>query len=602
MTVLHADSIFVGEGDYPLTAELVEGARCALYANGVLYGSARTDAGGAAVIHMDAPPSAPMTLILTVTASNKVPLIAPVDVLPLSGPTLVLSEVTIADDQTGNGDGALGPGEMVDLSIVLRNTGVEPADSVTAAIATADSYAQVDWAVQPFGRIVPDSTAASAGPYVIVIAGDAPDQHVVSFDVGIHSTQKNWMRSFSLTIAAPVLSAGSVRIDDTAWPGDGDGGPDPGEVFFVQLRIVNNGHGGARGLQGVLSCSDPAVRILDGDGECLFAPAGGEGLLGTFRVQIGAGCPTPGTLPLHVSLSGKGGLAAELDYPVQIGEWFDDAEVDRGWIVGLTDDTATGGRWLRADPVGTTVGGQTAQPEDDHTAGGPAVLCFVTGNGVSGGAAQDADVDGGKTTLLSPVFRLGGAVSATLDYWRWYSNSLIGGWDLEDYLSVDVTSNGIDWVSIGKTSLGVSQWRHVTQALEDYIELTDHVRIRFTAEDLGAESLVEAAVDDLALTVVRDPVAGAPSIEDHPDAAFISLDPNPLGGSGRITYRVNRGGSVRLELYDVTGRLIRSLLDGPVPAGEQTARFDAAGIPTGVYFLRLAAPEVTQTRRITVLH
>jgi hypothetical protein len=602
MTVLRADSIFVGEVDYPLTVESTDGARCALYANGILYGSSMTDPTGAAVIHMDPTPTVPMTLTLTITASNKIPTIVPVEVLPLSGPTLVLSDVSFRDGQTGNGDGVLGPGELIDLSIALRNTGVAAADSVTATVATADPYAQVDFAVQPFGRIVPDSTAPSAGPYVIVVRGDAPDQHVVSFNVGIQSTQKHWTRSFSLTIAAPLFSAGSVLIDDTAPPGDGDGEPDPGEAFFVELKIVNSGTGGARALQGLLSCSHPGVRILDDAGECLFAPSGGEGDVGSFRVRIGEGCPIPGTLPFHLSLSGKGGLAAELDYPVQIGQWSDDAEVDRGWTVGLPEDTATGGRWLRADPVGTTVDAQVAQPEDDHTAGGAGVLCFVTGNGVPGGAAQDADVDGGETTLLSPVFRLGGAVSAALDYWRWYTNGLIGGPDQQDFLSVEVTSNGIDWVPIEHTALGASQWRHVTRALEEYVELTDHVQIRFIVEDHGAESLVEAAVDDLTLTVVRAPVTDARPIEEHPTAAFISCDPNPLGESGQITYRVNRAGQVRLELYDVAGRLVRSLLDGPTPAGERTARLDAAGIPTGVYFVRLAAPDLLQTRRITILH
>ncbi|MCE2883265.1 MAG: choice-of-anchor B family protein, partial [Planctomycetaceae bacterium] len=79
----------------------------------------------------------------------------------------------------------------------------------------------------------------------------------------------------------------------------------------------------------------------------------------------------------------------------------DTFEAATGWTGGVAGDTATSGVWVRVDPVATT-----AQPEDDHTAA-PGTLCWITGNGVVGGAAGAADVDAGVTTLLSPVFNMG---------------------------------------------------------------------------------------------------------------------------------------------------------------------------------------------------
>ncbi len=601
MTVEAADTLYAGAADYPVSVPLVDGALCALYANGTLYGSAYTDLTGHALIHMAAPPAAPATVTLTVTAYNKVPAISSRAVVPMSGPTLVVSGVTLADAEGGDGDGILGAGESVELSLALENAGVEAADAVVATLSTDDPYVEIEPVQRGFGRIEPGSAGLSEGSYAIVARGDAPDQHVASIVCRIQSAQKSWMRSFDITVAAPILSAGSALVDDTLPPGNGNGSPDPGETLFLHLGISNLGHGSARMLASNLTCLDPEVRVLEGGGGCAIVPAGGQGMPGAFRIQVSPSCPTPKTLSFRLDLSGKGGVTASLDYPIQLGTWFDDAEIDGGWSLGLPDDTATAGTWVRADPVGTTVDGLVAQPEDDHTPD-LGVMCFVTGNGLPGSPAPDSDVDGGKTTLLSPVFRLGGAVSATLDYWRWFSNDLIGGADPADSWTVEATANGRDWVTIERRNLGVSAWRHISRALEQYIELTDHVQFRFIAEDAGVESLVEAALDDITLTVVRAAATDVPEAAASPYSAAFSIGPNPLRGEGVLSYRMERGGWVRIDLFDLAGRVVRPLVNGPAPAGEHTLSISGAGIPAGIYFVRLSAPGVLQIRQIALLH
>jgi len=79
----------------------------------------------------------------------------------------------------------------------------------------------------------------------------------------------------------------------------------------------------------------------------------------------------------------------------------DDAEANLGWTLGVPADDAASGRWVRGDPMGTSVSGVAVQPENDHTPGAGA-NCFFTGQGTAGGGAGQADVDGGVTTLLSP--------------------------------------------------------------------------------------------------------------------------------------------------------------------------------------------------------
>lgn len=160
-----------------------------------------------------------------------------------------------------------------------------------------------------------------------------------------------------------------------------------------------------------------------------------------------------------------------------------------GWSLQALGDTATSGRWINADPVGTG-----AQPEDDHTPEG--TRCFVTGNGPVGGGLGDADVDGGITTLTSPVFD-GSHPEARISYWRWYSNDT-GAAPNADSMPVQISNDGgVTWVLLEEVTENANAWVQKTFRIADYVQPTAQVRLRFIARDLDAGSVVEAAVDDV---------------------------------------------------------------------------------------------------------
>jgi hypothetical protein len=58
---------------------------------------------------------------------------------------------------------------------------------------------------------------------------------------------------------------------------------------------------------------------------------------------------------------------------------------------------------------------------------------------------------------------------------------------------------------------------------------------------------------------------------------------------------------VTLAVYDVLGRRVRSLAEGPQRAGRHEVAFDASGLASGVYFVRLVTPAGQATRRLTVV-
>ncbi len=168
---------------------------------------------------------------------------------------------------------------------------------------------------------------------------------------------------------------------------------------------------------------------------------------------------------------------------------------DEGWAAGDTGDSASTGVWVRVDPRGTA-----AQSEDDHTSP-PGVLCWVTGQGSAGGSLGENDVDNGVTTLKSPVFDAFGLNDPKVRYWRWYSNNT-GSEPGADTFRIDLSNNGgASWTTIetvGPTGAQASGgWFQHEFRIADFLVPSATMRMRFVASDLGAGSVVEAAIDDI---------------------------------------------------------------------------------------------------------
>ena len=179
----------------------------------------------------------------------------------------------------------------------------------------------------------------------------------------------------------------------------------------------------------------------------------------------------------------------------------DDAETDLGWTLGLPGDDATTGVWVRVDPNGTA-----AQPEDD--ASDPGTICFVTGQGSTGGSLGENDVDGGSTSLVTPSIDTTGTDVGTIAFAYWYRNDA-GASPNQDSMPVEIsTDGGKTWTTIAIIADNASAWR----LLEIEVDLTDSIStlVRFVASDLGDGSIVEAAIDDFSLTTRSCPKTDCP--------------------------------------------------------------------------------------------
>lgn len=95
------------------------------------------------------------------------------------------------------------------------------------------------------------------------------------------------------------------------------------------------------------------------------------------------------------------------------------------------------------------------------------------------------------------------------------------------------------------------------------------------------------------------------SVEDGSTPTAAALDaayPNPFAGATTLRFTVPQTEHVTLDVFDATGRRVATLLDASVEAGTHAVTWDASGVASGVYLVRMQAGSVVQSVRTTVLH
>ncbi len=87
-------------------------------------------------------------------------------------------------------------------------------------------------------------------------------------------------------------------------------------------------------------------------------------------------------------------------------------------------------------------------------------------------------------------------------------------------------------------------------------------------------------------------------VAQPPDFQLCSNFPNPFNPSTMIVFFLPRNDHVTVKVYEVTGRMLETLVEGEVPAGEHRLQWSAHGLASGVYLCRMETAGFSQTIRM----
>ena len=96
-------------------------------------------------------------------------------------------------------------------------------------------------------------------------------------------------------------------------------------------------------------------------------------------------------------------------------------------------------------------------------------------------------------------------------------------------------------------------------------------------------------------------VASADGPEVPAGYALTQPHPNPTSGTAELTLAVDAAQAVRAELFDIAGRRVASVFEGPLrPGTDLTLAVQGADLPAGVYLVRVTGETFTAARRVVL--
>ncbi|MCB2199543.1 T9SS type A sorting domain-containing protein [bacterium] len=317
------------------------------------------------------------------------------------------------------------------------------------------------------------------------------------------------------------------------------------------------------------------------------------------------------------AVNGASELEATIDHLVEVDGTFYASTQTSGllsstdggvnWTVLSTDAAGKvavngNGDMLMADWTGiriSTDNGSTWNPitidvtTPETLIGNPTNSTFLLAGGFGG---IERTTDGGETST-----DIMAAINNTLGAEYWQNGRINIAYDASGTLfaavEVQINANGLQQTRLLSSGDDGDSFSDITPTLPQvpfrFSSVTklragsDGSMMALTNHGLYLNTLTVAAEEQAASAPIRFELA-----QNHP---------NPFNPSTTISFTIPQSGFAKVSVFDLLGRQVATLLDAPVSAGQHQIQFNGASIPSGVYFYRLEAVGMTDTRKMLLV-
>lgn len=401
-----------------------------------------TDANGEIDLAVSTPTTGTMDIV--VSGKDLKAFVGTISVIDVNA-SLSFSSISIDDDNVGGSVGdnndILNPGETIDLSIVLQNTGTSSVVSgITGTLTSESPGVTVVSGVQNYPNIAVGATAAPSSPFRISV-GAVFNNEPASLYLALSSSAGSQNVRIDLT-----PQSASIAYVSSSFP-DGNNRLDPGDSGTYTITLQNDGSRTLSNSSAILRSLNPFVSVSDSLGAFGTVNAGGNANNAGNPFNVAASINTPG------------GFQASMQLVV----------TDINGVRDSTNFLLTVGLAASTSPTGPDSYGYFAYENSDNQPAGanPTYEWIEIAPGLGGSGQSLGFTDGGEDQ--DDV-----AIRALPFPFQFYGQS---------YDTITVCSNG--WISFGPT----------TQI--DY-------RNFHMGSPLGPPSMIAAYWDDLIITGIAN--------------------------------------------------------------------------------------------------
>ncbi len=640
LAVTHPETIPLGQNRVDVHVQNaggnpVEGAIVSIWKEGEIFQAAFSAADGDALFEASALTAGPMRL--TVTARGYIPVEDTVTYIS-NQTALAYSSHTIDDDavgeSNGDGDGIMNPPETIELSVALTNIGpaLDTSFGVTAVITCETPGVTFVRDSASYQTIAPGQTVSPVAPFVLRLANDIPDGTVARLLMAISDLRGGqWQAIFHSVISAARVEFDSVTIIDNA-----NGRIDPGDYFDIVAYGRNTGSKPLAAGTMILRSGETKLHLLDTTAAFAACPPGGVFNNDSDRFNAWVDSDIFNGRVINFATEFVGG-------PQAISAAF----------------SQTVGQVTSRDPIGPDAYGYYCYDNTDSSSLTQPNYAWIEIDAVNWPRVTLDDEQVATILLPFPVKYYGqtygqlticdnGFVTMGETDWPNFYNGPIPApqnpeamiapfWD--DFSQSPLRVYYFHDTVAGKFIVG---WRNAFDRDNNYTQTfeiifldeavfptrTDDNEIFFQYNNIrntGSMSVGICSPDrrdgicytfNSLVTPGAAPLANGRAIkfstgsmyevgvDDQPMPEVFGLArnyPNPFNAGTTIEFSLASAGSVKLEVFNIVGQMVATLIEGELGAGAHRAIWDASGATSGTYFYRLSFPGSTTTRRMTLI-
>ena len=578
------------------------------------------------------------TLMVTVTHRRHVPLLADLPVGPAVADA-ALTDFMLPGDALQPGAGAQ------DVELSLRNTGTGSLGGLELSFSLDEAYGQLTAPAQFPADLAPGAgltlTDVSLSP-----AADLGDGGHVPLRVQVAYAEGSFTRTAWLPLAAP-----SPSLTGTSTP---DGPLAPGQTRTLRLGLRNLGSRSAGGLMVGLASDNPLFGQVTSPPQPAGDLAPGGAVEVDFSVLIEVRTPVGCQLPLALDWTTLGGATGRSELLVTVGlpSQGDPTGPDHYGYWAFEDDdngyeSAPVYAWIPVAPSEGGAGTEIPLTDDGDELDDalvvplPFVFTFygvaysealVCSNGfIAFDDAGYGEVDFrnhylpgamGPDAMIAPMWD-DHLTSGAAGVWQWFDAAEhrfviewkdlpanpSGGPNTFQLVLYDplhhptLTGDGpflFQYQDFNDTQSAGSDFPYCTVGFKDE---TSTRGMTLLNSHLGVPTL-HGVSDHTAIYFTTSPFILPDDVTAAPlpwRTELAEAWPNPFNPSTTLAWNLAASGLVSLRVYDLAGREVAVLLDGPAAAGSHRALFDGSRLASGIYFARLEAGGGSQTRRLILL-